>query len=378
VLAKVLSSQRHSLALALEEIKERIEDQMGDPDFILFALHPHYNYEDINHLVRKVFRTKNYAGFHSLSSFENDKVISGLVMCFLKFERKGKASVYVVEDIEEKGALEKTAEYLNQHSNKLHILVGGLCGHKLGFFLEELAQLLKYFPINNIVGGLSSGYTKGDEVLTYQFMAGKVVKNGFFILTLDNVEFDLRVALGFKPYGITYTVRSAKGYRVYTVDDGIKFSYVVKSFLKHIGDDNIKHLWFCPITVLDDQKGYVATMRTFKDIKEDYVEFFGPIKEGQHFKLSFATEEELLAESRKAAYEAKRVIKYPDIVFDFSCLARQYVLGEFQQREPEIYTNILDSPLFGFFTYGEVGPDKLYKKLKFYNQTSLLLSIKEL
>jgi Uncharacterized conserved protein len=228
------------------------------------------------------------------------------------------------------------------------------------------------------VGELSSGYKKGEEVLTYQFVEDKVIKNGFFILTFDNIGFDIRIALGFKPYGITYRVQKAKGYRIYTVDDNQPLSYTIKSLMSKIQSNDIQHLWFCPITILDDQEGYVATMRTFKDVKDDYVEFFGPVKEGQHFKLSFATEKELLEESEKVAMEAKEVMKHPDLVFDFSCLARQYVLGELQQKEPEIYTAILDAPLFGFFTYGEVGPDKFYKKLKFYNETSVLLSIKEL
>jgi len=362
----------------MEEIKERVENSVKDYDFVLFAVHPDYNYEDINYLMKKIFKTENYAGFHSLSSFENEKVVSGLVMCFLKFERKGKASVFAIEDIEEEKALEKTAEYLNQNYDKLHIFVGGLCEHRLGFFIEDLAHSLKYSPVNNLVGGLSSGYKKGEEVLTYQFVAGKVIKNGFFILTFDNIAFDIRIALGFKPYGITYRVQKAEGYRIYTVDDNQPLSYTIKSLMSKIGTNDIKHLWFCPITILDDQEGYVATMRTFKDVKDDYVEFFGPVKEGQRFKLSFATEKELLEESEKAVMEAKKVMKHPDLVFDFSCLARQYVLGEFQQREPEIYTAILDAPLFGFFTYGEIGPDKFYKKLKFYNETSVLLSIKEL
>ncbi|WP_029552257.1 hypothetical protein [Thermocrinis jamiesonii] len=62
---------------------------------------------------------------------------------FLKFERKGKASVFAIEDIEEEKALEKTAEYLNQNHDKLHIFVGGLCEHRLGFFIEDLAHFLK-------------------------------------------------------------------------------------------------------------------------------------------------------------------------------------------------------------------------------------------
>jgi len=70
-------------------------------------------------------------------------------------------------------------------------------------------------------------------------------------------------------------------------------------------------------------------------------------------------------------------LKKPDIIFNFSCIARQYVLADKQKSELEVYLNRFDAPLFGFFTFGEIGPDKAYKKLKLYNETSLIVGIKE-
>ena len=62
----------------------------------------------------------------------------------------------------------------------------------------------------------------------------------------------------------------------------------------------------------------------------------------------------------------------------FSCIAREYILANKQKEEVKIYYKIFKAPLFGFFTYGEIGPDKMHKKLKLYNETSLILAIKEL
>jgi hypothetical protein len=73
----------------------------------------------------------------------------------------------------------------------------------------------------------------------------------------------------------------------------------------------------------------------------------------------------------------KSIINYPEFAINFSCIARQYVLEDKQNQESEIYTSVLNCPLFGFFTFGEIGPDKYYKKLNLYNETSLLLAVKE-
>jgi len=71
-------------------------------------------------------------------------------------------------------------------------------------------------------------------------------------------------------------------------------------------------------------------------------------------------------------------VSNPEVLFNFSCVARQYVLEDRQEEELQAYRNTLKSVnLFGFFTFGEIGPDPQYKSLKFYNETSLAVAMKE-
>ncbi len=375
---KVFASKKLSLIFALEELKNKIEKEFSSYDLLLFAVSPKYPYKDINFYINKVFPEKNYAAFHSIDSFCDDEIVEGISVAVFKFEKNGGFNLFSIEDIDDKKSLEKTVNYLNENKDKLHIIIGGL-GENLGFgfFIEELSKKLNYSPVNNIIGGISSGYRQHEETLTYQFVEDKVIKNGFFILSFENVEFSIGIALGFKPYGITYKIEKADGYKIYTIDDGKNFSYVAQNFLKDIENPDIRYLWYCPIYILDDNEGYVATLRTFANVNKDYVELYAPVKNGQHFKLSFATSNELLRENEKIAYEVKEKLFYPEFIFDFSCMARQYVLEEKQKKEIEIYTSILNAHLFGFFTYGEIGPDKQFKRLKLYNETSLLLAMKE-
>ncbi len=371
---KVFQSQKEVLLYALEDIKNQIDKNFNSYDFLMFAISPKYPYHDINYYIKKVFNTEKYIGFHTIDSFVNDEIVNGISTAVIKFERKGKIETFYLEDIDEDDAAVKTANYLNSNQDKVHIIIGGLGNRKkFGTFIEELSQLINYQPVNNIIGGLSSGY-KG---VTFQFVDSKIIKSGFVITTFSNVDFTIDIALGFKPYGITYKVKKAEGYKLYLVDDNRNFSYLTQSFMKSLDNFDTRYLWYIPIYIIDDEEGYVATLRTFKNIEKDYVEFFGPIKEGQHFKLSFATAEELLKENLKTAEKVRENIGYSDIVFDFSCIARQYVLEDRQKEEVEIYTSILNSYLFGFFTFGEIGPDKKFRKLKFYNETSLLLAMRE-
>ena len=78
------------------------------------------------------------------------------------------------------------------------------------------------------------------------------------------------------------------------------------------------------------------------------------------------------------AKKVKDKIKKPDIIFNFSCIARQYILDDKQEEEIRIYYQTFKTPLFGFFTFGEIGPDRMHKRLKLYNETSILLAIREL
>ncbi|WP_164930720.1 FIST C-terminal domain-containing protein [Aquifex aeolicus] len=128
---------------------------------------------------------------------------------------------------------------------------------------------------------------------------------------------------------------------------------------------------------MKNEEGYVRVQRTFKEIGEDWVEFFAPVHEGDKFALSFGTPEMLLQSTQKEINKMKEKIKYPELTFNFSCIARQYVLEDKKEEENILISQNFDSPLFGFATYGEIGPDKDFRKVKLYNETATIVSLKE-
>jgi hypothetical protein len=198
------------------------------------------------------------------------------------------------------------------------------------------------------------------------------------IISFENINYSIDVSLGFKSYGITYEVTKAKGTKLYNIDDGKSASYMATKMLQNVDVEDTRYLWYVPFTVLSKQGGYAVSLRTIAKINDEYVEMFAPIKEGEFFKLSFATPEDLVSEDRRTARKVIKKVPNPELSFNFSCIARQYVLEEQQRQEIKAYMDVFRSNLFGFFTFGEIGPDKMYKRLTFYNETSLVAVMEEL
>lgn len=371
----IFSSNKTDFLSCLEDIKLQINKNY---DFLLFAIHPKFGYENINSSIIKIFNTNNYAAFHAIDAFKNNKISETIVCLGIEFERKAKINTFYIEDImQDKTSLQTTINYLNSNSNDFHIVLAGFANERFTYFIEEVSSKINYYPVNNIIGGISSGIEKGEELLTYQFIDNKIIKNGFMIISFENVEAVMEISLGFVPYGITYRIQKVDGNKLQTVDGGRNFRDIIDSLLEGIENPDVKYLWYLPINILDEDDGYVSTLRTVADIEENSVKFFAPLKKGQKFKLSFATAYELIAEDIKCAKNIKEHLKEIDIAFNFSCIARQYVLEDKQEEEIKKYTSILDSKLFGFFTFGEIGPDKQFKKLKLYNETSLIVGMRE-
>ena len=374
---KIYSINNCEFSYSLHQLYERYSQDFEKADFLIFALHSSFDENEVNQKIREIFKTDNFLAFNAVDSFANDIIISkGISLCAIEFERKGKINTFCIDDIEESHSLNLTAEYLNNNKNKFHIFIAGICNGEISNFILKLSKKLNYSPIDNIIGGISSAELDG-EVKTYQYIDNKIIKNGFVILSFENVDFAAGVSFGFNAYGVRYEVTKSIGNKLYSIDDGKSASYMVMKLLDNIQTDDTRYLWYAPFAVLSEERGYVKHYRTINKIKDNYIELFGPIKEGEFFKLSFALDEDLIEEDKRVARKLKHKITSSEIAFDFSCVARQYVLEDKQKEEPKTYIDILGANLFGFFTFGEIGIDNKYKDLTFHNETSLVAVLKE-
>jgi len=372
------------LRYAIEEIAiaYRADPMITQSDFMLIAVAPQYPIEQISHFLQTYFKTDQFLAFHAVDTFSGMETVSGIVMCMVQFERKGYIKTLTLDDIFDNlsDAVETTVEYLEANRDAMHFIFAGECDNRFPSFVEALEKSdLDKTLFSKLVGGVCSGLPNGrtGEVETYQATHNQIIKNGFALVSFCGCDSATSISLGFKPVGVSYTVHDASGNRVNSIDENRSFVYTINKLTRDIPDFEIRHLWYCPIVLLDEDDGHVSVVRTFKAIHKDSIEFFGPIKVGSRFKLSYAEPSNLLEADVKSAEKILHAMPQCDLAFNFSCIARQYALDTRQKEEAVLYSTLLNAPLFGFFTFGEIGSDKKQTGLKFYNETSLLTGIKE-
>ncbi len=387
MIARVYYSRVPVLKFALEDVIRQLEEDIfyksEDFDLAIIAFSP-----EIYPIDGRTVETFNeylgenkWVAFHSVTSFANDKTVEeALVALFLKFDKNGDFSILTVRDLDKnyEKRLKETADYVNFYSKikGINLMFASYSGGKIGLFIEDLNLLLK--GAVNILGGVASGLIDNGVVANVYTSEGEI-RNGFTILTLKNVEFSFGLAHGLRIVGPIYRITKAVNNRIYEIN-GEPVKNIMEKLIKGLPIEDMRIFWYSPIVILDEKEGIVSIVRTFKSFPDDlsYVEFWGPIKEGWSFRFSFGLKEELLYAGTQEALKVQKSLEKVELGFNFSCMGRQYALEDLHIEEARRYASIFNAPLFGFFTLGEIAPDKYRRHLKFYNQTSVVVGVKEL
>lgn len=384
MIARNYFSTHPVLRYAIEEI---IVAYHADPmiersDFILIAVAPDYPLEQVTHLVQYHFMTDRFLAFHAIDAFSGMETVKGISMCVIAFEREGSIKTLLIEDMidDQEHAVTQTLAYLEANRDATHCFFSAHLGGVFSTFIDALnAKGADKAVFSRFIGGVCSGsedpLTK--ETFTHQATADRIIKRGFALVSFCGCESAMGVSLGYKPVGVAYTITGVSGNGSMSIDNNYSFIHTLNRWTQNIPDFEIRHLWHSPIVLLDEEDGSISAVRTFKAIHHDLVEFFTPLKIGTRFKLSYAESFDLLQADAQSARNVAHHLPICDLAFNFSCIARQYALEDRQKEEPQIYSQLLNAPLFGFFTFGEVGPKREGRGLSIYNQTSLLVGITE-
>jgi hypothetical protein len=140
---KVLYSKKETFLFAIEELKDKLKE---DFDFYIFAISPNFNYA-INETIQKIFKINNYVAFHAIDGFcDNEIINNGVVLLAIKFERNGKISKFIVDDVTETSAL-KVSDYLNNNQDKFHLIFASHSNMKINSFIETISKILIIFQL---------------------------------------------------------------------------------------------------------------------------------------------------------------------------------------------------------------------------------------
>jgi hypothetical protein len=374
----IITTENFTLDTAFHELFTLFAERHGDLryDFVLIALPPQMATTGLEQAVETVADPNRVCVFHAVEApcFEPD--VSRIVALFIVFERQGYVDCHFEESFDRHGqAVERTLRYLNRHADAFHLMFVTAYHHNVSRFIDTLSKR-STSPIK-IVGGVCAPHVSDQYQPQELYHGGRTTEQGFLIVSLHRVQSHVETAMGFKPMGVRYVVSKVEDDRILEVDDGLPFPRIVAELADGIEPMQTEYLRYTPVILLDNEGARTINLRTFRRIREEDVAFYGPIETGQKIKLSYGESHHLLQASEKAA--RRMAIRMPacDLVFNFSCVFRQYVLEEKAPKECETYQNALGAPVFSMFSHGEIGTDSIDGRLRFYNETSILAGLAE-
>jgi len=388
MLARVYYSKIPVLRFAVEEILYNLR---SDPFFhyedfdialITFSPSAYPTDERVCQTFNEYFGRNRWIAFNSLTSFANEKTLEdALVVLFIKFERRGSFEIFSARELGKSyhKLLGETEKFLNSWKGQsLNLLFSTFSDGLIGFFIEDLSEKLLHG--GNLIGGVASGPLVGDRAITNIYTSDGIIKDGFAILRLKGVQYSFGIAFGYTIMGPIYEITKAEKNKIFQINEK-SVKPLIERLTKGLEDIDVRNFWYIPIVILDGKdEGLVSILRSPKSFAPDgsYMEFWGPIREGWKFRFSFAMKENLLRADIEEALKVQKALNNIELGFNFSCVGRQYIMEDLHREEAKNYASIFNAPLFGFFTFGEIGPDRYHKKLKYYNQTSVVVGVREL
>lgn len=199
---------------------------------------------------------------------------------------------------------------------------------------------------------------------TFVFTNKNESNYGIIALVLNAAKISLKgmAITGWKPMGITRTVTKSEGKLLYEIDG----KSAVELYLKYLGKtDKIAEKDFkifqdvsieYPFIVeRDTNETAIKTPMSIDSVANALV-IDNPMPEGTKFWFTQPPEFDIVEEViEKAAQLKKDSNEQADALLIFSCAGRKPILGPLVTDENEGLAETWNTPMAGFFTYGEVG-----------------------
>ncbi|MBU2578597.1 FIST C-terminal domain-containing protein [Patescibacteria group bacterium] len=242
----------------------------------------------------------------------------------------------------------------------------------------------KNFPI---IGG-----SAGDDFLfkeTYQYCNEQILTKSIIGVGLTgDFSFGIGVRHGWEPIGLPMKATKSEGGKLIEIDNRpalcIYEDYFGKKAEELIKEPIARMAYTYPLgmSVKGSSEFLLRDVVIANEKKE--ITCAAEIPEGSEIRLMLGDPDKAIAAAKEAAKMALSQINgKPKAVFVFNCMARHKLLGSRVGEEIEAIQDILgkDTPLIGFYTYGEQAPleGKIGKECQsvFHNETIALLVLGE-
>ncbi|MFK7924119.1 MAG: FIST signal transduction protein [Bacteroidia bacterium] len=233
-----------------------------------------------------------------------------------------------------------------------------------------------------LYGGLAGDDFKMED--SFVFSNHWNTNDGILSLILDQKKISLEgIAVnGWQAVGVAKTVTHAEGNIVYSIDDEPALDVFIKYFGLSSSLDARKEVASTlgvqfPLQVQRMDNTSVIRAPLMGNNEDGSLVFAGGIPQGAKVKFSIPPSFDIIEQVIEDSQHLKNSVPDADGLILFSCKARQLALGPMIEEEISGMRSLWDSPMVGFFTYGEIGKSKK-GKCDFHNETCSLVILKEI
>jgi len=235
----------------------------------------------------------------------------------------------------------------------------------------------------NIFGGMA-----GDDISftgTFVFTNEQSTDYGIAALVLNEDKIDLHgmAISGWKPVGVYKTVTKSEDNLIFTIDD----KPALEMYLRYLGsnvstvEDQINFFdsvgIYYPLQIERENREPLMCAPIGYDKEKEALICESKIEQGSSFRFSTPPDFDIVETVINKADELKNETNADaDAMLIFSCASRLSALGPLAQKENEGLAEVWNSPMAGFYTYGEFGR-AVNGKHEFHSTTCSWVALKE-
>lgn len=304
------------------------------------------------------------------------------VVTALRFEstcvRETSTDLHGMEDSHAAGM--RLAEPLRDSGLKAVMVFGQGVGINGSALLEGMVEVLGgEVPITGGLAGDGGAFRQTWTLSRHGISDCALVAIGFYG---SDLEFGHGSFGGWAPFGPARKVTRCKDNILYELD-GSPALDIYKRYLGEYARDLPASGLLFPFAMLGRDQSAAGLIRTILGIDEANGSLIlaGNIDPEGYLKLMHASSEGLLDGSHAAAEAAFKMMAHPGqgLAILISCVGRKLVLGGQVDEEIEAVAKVLgrDTPLTGFYSYGEISPFTPGIECRLHNQTMTITCLAE-
>ncbi|MEN9336000.1 MAG: hypothetical protein RLZZ500_987 [Bacteroidota bacterium] len=305
---------------------------------------------------------------------------SEIVVTAVQFEKTQlKSVVYDVLDgdsIQQLG--EKVRQELAANDLKAILVLSEGTNVNGSELIQELeGQTHGKIPFFGGLAGDEFSFEKTIVGLNAEASPGKIVAVGFYG---EAIEFGFASEGGWADFGPEREVTASDKNVLYKIGDRYALD-LYKEYLGKYADELPGSALYFPLSMKETPESE-PVVRTILSIDETQksMTFAGNIPVGAHVRLMRGNLDRLVDAAEAAASQIRKTLpNQPQLAFLVSCVGRRIVLAERVLEELEVIKNTLgkETVLFGFYSYGEISPNKHKLGCELHNQTMTIATLFE-